>query len=92
MPEEKIQQWEFHWLIPKEQTTTNGSLEPLELQTTLQGKVQKSCFNNKNFTYKYWALTVKISIEESVSLPGEYIYFKIIELDDLLQVKHFIIL
>lgn len=68
------------------------SFESLELQTTLQGKVGKPHFNNKNFTCQNWALPVKISTEKSVPLLREYIYFKIIELDDLLQLKHFMIL
>lgn len=68
------------------------SFESLELQTTLQGKVGKPHFNNKNFTCPNWALPVKISTEKSVPLLREYIYFKIIELDDLLQLKHFMIL
>ena len=52
----------------------------------------KPHFSYKNFTCKYRALTVKIFIEESVLLPREYIYFTIIKLDDLLRVKHFMIL
>ena len=52
----------------------------------------KPRFSYKNFMCKYWALTVKISIEKSVLLSREYIYFTIIKLDDLLQVKHFMIL
>ena len=54
--------------------------------------MMKPHFSYKNSTCKYWALTVKISIEKGVLLSREYIYFTIIKLDDLLQVKHFMIL
>jgi hypothetical protein len=49
-------------------------LESLQLQTVLQGELDKPHFNKKHVTYKYWTLAIKVSLEKSVLLLSEYVF------------------